>query len=122
MGNYDLPAIIEFVLESTGHTQLAYIGHSMGTMMMFYAMAENLPYYKDKISVYVALAPVTSINDMSSPIVRFLDKIFGIVEGIFKLLNIQEVFPREWNVSEPYSTICLLSEKICDFIASKYAD
>ena len=31
MGEFDIPAMITKVLESTGHTKLFYIGHSMGT-------------------------------------------------------------------------------------------
>lgn len=30
MGYYDLPAVIDYVLATTDHSNLAYVGHSMG--------------------------------------------------------------------------------------------
>ena len=47
MGKYDLPAMIEFVLEYTGEQDLFYAGHSMGTTG-FMAMAKYRPDIGDK--------------------------------------------------------------------------
>jgi lysosomal acid lipase/cholesteryl ester hydrolase len=35
MGKYDLPAMIDFILEKTGAPDLTYIGHSQGTSAFF---------------------------------------------------------------------------------------
>jgi len=45
----------------TGHEKTAYIGHSQGTTQMYVGLADMEDYYKDKVSVFVALAPVTQI-------------------------------------------------------------
>ena len=47
MAKYDLPAMIEFVLEYTGEQDLFYAGHSMGTTG-FMAMAKYRPDIGDK--------------------------------------------------------------------------
>jgi len=58
MAKYDLPAEITYVLKSTGHSRLAYVGHSQGTIQAFACFSRN----KDiaaKINVFAALAPIT---------------------------------------------------------------
>ena len=35
MGVYDVPAVIDYILTTTGQPDLFYVGHSMGTTMFF---------------------------------------------------------------------------------------
>ena len=67
MGQYDIPAVINYILVRTGREKLVYIGHSMGTTIFWVAM-ETHPTLNDKIEMMFALAPVASVNDMKSPI------------------------------------------------------
>lgn len=57
MGYYDIPAMIDLILNVTGHQKLYYIGHSMGTTV-FYVMASTRPEYNNKIRAMFSLAPV----------------------------------------------------------------
>ena len=50
IGVYDLPAMIDFILEKTNQSQLSYVGHSQGTTSAF-VMLSTLPEYNDKIKV-----------------------------------------------------------------------
>lgn len=56
MGAYDLPAVIDHVVNTTGQSGLAYIGHSLGTTMM-YVMASRRPEYVHRVRLMVGLAP-----------------------------------------------------------------
>ncbi|XP_046665250.1 lipase 1-like isoform X2 [Homalodisca vitripennis] len=47
MGNYDVPAMIDYILAESGQDQLFYVGHSMGTTM-FYVMCACRPQYNAK--------------------------------------------------------------------------
>lgn len=38
LGKYDIPSFIEFILNRTGYSKLAYVGHSMGNTQIMYAM------------------------------------------------------------------------------------
>ena len=67
MAQYDLPAMINKVLEITKQDQLSYVGHSMGTTG-FMAMAATKPEMRDKILVANLLAPIAFMNHMKSPI------------------------------------------------------
>lgn len=64
---FDLPAMIDYVTRFTKRDQIAYIGYSQGTLMMFGLMATQ-PKYNDIVKPFIALAPVTTINYVQSPI------------------------------------------------------
>ncbi|KAH9377201.1 hypothetical protein HPB48_017885 [Haemaphysalis longicornis] len=44
----DLPTMIDYVLERTGHGRLIYVGHSQGTMIMFGLLAQFPKYNKKR--------------------------------------------------------------------------
>lgn len=62
-----MPAEIDYVLEQTGHTQVTYMGHSMGTTM-FWVMCSEKPKYNLKVKQMHALAPVAFMSHMRSPL------------------------------------------------------
>ena len=59
----DDKAVIDYIIQQTGQEKVAYVGHSMGTTQMFYALATDGDNYKDKLSLFVALGPVTKISN-----------------------------------------------------------
>ena len=67
MGEYDLPAMINKVLETTSQEQLVYIGHSMGTTG-FLAMASSKPEMQSKILQAHLLAPAAFMEHIRSPV------------------------------------------------------
>lgn len=71
IGRYDLPASIDYILNVTGKEKLHYIGYSQGTTA-FFIMCSELPEYNDKIVSMIGLAPVGSMANIISPIIRLL--------------------------------------------------
>ena len=57
MAYLDLPAVIDYVYKEIGNKKLSYIGHSQGTTQMFMGMARDKQFYKERVDVFVALAP-----------------------------------------------------------------
>ena len=80
MGYYDLPAEIDYILNTTGVSQIYYTGHSMGTTM-FFVMASTRPEYNSKIKVMAALGPAVYLNHTTSS-ARYFAKHYGRVEKV----------------------------------------
>ncbi|NXM34484.1 LIPK Lipase, partial [Oxyruncus cristatus] len=83
MAKYDLPAMINFIEQKTGQKQLYYIGHSQGTTVALIAFS-TMPQLAQKIKMFLALAPVTTVTFSPSPLRKLalfsdygLKEIFG---------------------------------------------
>ena len=68
MGVSDVPAFIDFILEKTNQSKLTYIGHSEGTTQMFIGLSLKADYYREKLNLFVALAPVANLSHTTSPL------------------------------------------------------
>nr|CAD7395148.1 unnamed protein product [Timema poppensis] len=90
MGIYDVPAMIDHILLTTGQDKIFYVGHSMGTTM-FYVMASSRPEYNSKIRLMVALAPVVYFHELKFPILQFVtprtDEV-SVKEGFGNQINL----------------------------------
>nr|XP_022912359.1 lipase 3-like [Onthophagus taurus] len=71
IGTYDLPAMIDYILEVTGQEKLFYIGHSQGTTS-FFVMASERPEYNDKIILSVQLGPAAFMDNAYNPYLKLL--------------------------------------------------
>lgn len=69
IGIYDLPAVIDYILEQTARDQLYYVGHSQGTTSFFVMMSER-PEYNNKVKVMAALAPVAFMRHVKNPLIQ----------------------------------------------------
>ncbi|KFW89340.1 Lipase member M, partial [Phalacrocorax carbo] len=69
MAMYDLPAMINFVLQKTGQKQIYYVGYSQGCTIAFIAFS-SMPELAQKIRMFFALAPAVTIKHAKSPIVK----------------------------------------------------
>ncbi|XP_033220877.1 lipase 3-like [Belonocnema kinseyi] len=67
MGIYDLPAMIDFILQITGQKQLFYIGYSQGGTQ-FFVMNSMKPEYNDKIRLGVTFAPAVFLGNTKGAI------------------------------------------------------
>lgn len=78
IGKYDLPATIDYILQTTNYSRLHYIGHSQGTTSFFVAMSER-PEYNEKILLMVAMAPPVFMANVQNKLlqlnVRYLSSI-----------------------------------------------
>ncbi|KFP72736.1 Lipase member M, partial [Acanthisitta chloris] len=85
MAMYDLPAMIDFVLQKTGQKRLHYVGYSQGCTMAFIAFS-SMPELAQKIKMFYALAPVATAKHSRSPLMKLvslLDKNFRTIPLLF---------------------------------------
>ncbi|CAH0715865.1 unnamed protein product, partial [Brenthis ino] len=87
MGYYDLPAIIDIILNETGAPSVTAIGHSQGNTI-FYVLGSTRREYNSKINVMIALAPISYLHH--SIIVSPLIPISPVIEAIVNELKINE--------------------------------
>lgn len=93
IGSYDLPAMIDYVINTTNKENLVYIAHSQGNTA-FFVMCSEKPDYNNKISKMIALSPVAWTFRIKSPLVRMVAP-FNIYHPLFThVLDIYEILPR----------------------------
>ncbi|EFN81912.1 Lipase 3 [Harpegnathos saltator] len=93
VGTIDLPNMIDYVLTYTGQGTLSYIGHSMGTTVLFVLLSTR-PEYNAKISLGICLAPIAFWNEVPPVINTFIAQIPILME-FFDKNEVYEVTPLE---------------------------
>lgn len=92
MAKYDQPALFDFVLGKTGAQSASYIGHSQGTTQMFCALSENLEFFKKRMNLFIALAPVAKVENCSSGIIKKTAET-PTIEKMLKKFKVYEMMP-----------------------------
>jgi len=82
IAEFDVPAVIDAVLKLRKKSKVIYIGHSQGTTTMF-ALLSSKPAYNDKISIFVALAPVVYFSHTTSPLFVAASEIEFLLDGLY---------------------------------------
>uniref|UniRef100_A0A8D0HEY5 Partial AB-hydrolase lipase domain-containing protein n=1 Tax=Sphenodon punctatus TaxID=8508 RepID=A0A8D0HEY5_SPHPU len=102
MAKYDLPAMISFILEKTGQKQLYYVGYSQGCTMGFVAFS-SMPQLAEKVKMFFALAPLSTLKYSRSP----LRAVLLFPEGLFKsLLGKKDISLSDKNNKKHIAKIC----------------
>lgn len=105
IGYYDLPTMIDFALQTSGHENLYYVGHSQGTTT-FFVMTSMRPDYNSKIKAQFSLAPIGYMNHMASPlmhIIAFWQEPLGV---LLNLIGVREFLPSN-------NFMALLGDALC---------
>ena len=118
MADFDIPAVIPYVLKATNQKKLAYVGHSQGTLQMFAHLSDN-PSFIDNLSIFIALAPIGTV--------RYLDiTMFNVLKEVplLKALENAGVYQFLPNKQENllFYSICYTFGPACDSIVGFFAD
>ncbi|CAG9795477.1 unnamed protein product [Diatraea saccharalis] len=89
---YDLPAMIDYVLQTSNQQKMVYIGHSLGTTA-FFSLAAARPVYNNKIVVMYALAPMTYMSNVRSPLMRMIAPTSELYDSLNQQLGRGEFKP-----------------------------
>uniref|UniRef100_T1H895 Lipase n=1 Tax=Rhodnius prolixus TaxID=13249 RepID=T1H895_RHOPR len=118
-GFYDLPAIIDKILDATGHSKITYIGYSLGTTI-FLVMASTRPEYNQKVKEAILLGPTAMLSRIYG---YSLEKIFyslrTIYVKLFQMKGHYEFLPRTVNIIKWIKHLCrpsLLQKYCLDFL------
>ncbi|XP_018395684.1 PREDICTED: lipase 3-like [Cyphomyrmex costatus] len=110
----DLPAMIDFILRYTKQKNLHYIGHSMGTTILFTLLSMK-PEYNAKIRLGICLAPVAIWKEISPLLEHFRSKMPKIMEflesnGMYEIASLSSTSIR---IGRTLCTDKAITQPIC---------
>ncbi|XP_028171202.1 lipase 3-like [Ostrinia furnacalis] len=120
IGYYDVPAMMDYVLDHTGADNLNYIGFSQGAGT-FFIMCSERPGYCEKANVMIALAPAARQTNTGSILYRFIMESVYTIEGILKKTSVGEILPKGSFSQEFLAFFCQLNSmtgSICTTVQS----
>lgn len=106
MGQYDVPALLDYIEEETGQKQVAYVGHSQGCAQMFSALVDQSDYFKDRLSIFIALAPAVELGHTYSPLLEFLEANGKDLNTVVQDIGAQEMMKADGVISETMKELC----------------
>ena len=71
MGIYDVPAMIDHIIDQTKQHKIFMVSHSQGTTA-FFVMVSERPEYQEKIIASFTLAPVVFLSRIENPLFQVL--------------------------------------------------
>ena len=122
MGTGDVPTWIDYILEETHQEKIAYIGHSQGTSQMFYGLSEQAAYFKDKLSLFVALGPVTKIPNEQCEAISLASTIYDTLATAAHTFGMNVMLDSNWASSEATKLFCTNGplQDFCDYMAEAF--
>mmetsp|Transcript_38343 Transcript_38343/g.50301 ORF Transcript_38343/g.50301 Transcript_38343/m.50301 type:complete len:191 (+) Transcript_38343:623-1195(+) len=89
---------------------------------MFSALAENPDYYKDKLSLFVALGPVSMVPHSSAAFIGIASHFYDVLADTSDLLGIYEVGGADWFTSGISDLFCVNIAEFCEAILSLFVN
>jgi pimeloyl-ACP methyl ester carboxylesterase len=120
MGQYDLPAMINFIIKKTGREKISYIGHSQGTAQLFSALTYNNDYFSSRINSFIAFGPVTSLGNIGSGLIKILAE--SRLDKIFETFSINELLNNPKAVEKLQVLVCKYVGLLCSGLLNILAD
>ena len=112
LGDDENPAFIELVRNVTKLDKITYVGHSQGTTQMFYSLlGKKQAWFKERVNLFVALAPVTQLAHQAA---KPLTVLVFIMKPLIKVLNWLHVYSAcGRGEQEVYEVVCAYSPETC---------
>ncbi|WKY11488.1 hypothetical protein Q1695_003222 [Nippostrongylus brasiliensis] len=114
MAEYDLPAMIDYVLKETDQSSLYYVGHSQGSLTMLAKLSKDKKFAK-KIRKFFSLAPVSRMSHVKG-LFYYLGQIYEQFKLVYRLLGDNEFLSNNMFSSLLTGIICdkSLNNSICE--------
>ncbi|XP_063623110.1 lipase 3-like [Cydia splendana] len=115
IGKYDVPAMVDYVLDATAMKQLIYLGYSQGGLT-FFVMNSERPEYVNKIKLFLGLAPGSRVYHTRSKPVRVAANLVNSLRIPLEAAGVWEILSQGFPIQGALSTLCtieLLSAVVC---------
>lgn len=126
LATYDVPAMIEYVLQATNSSQLAYVGFSQGSTQGF-ASIFSQPILQSQISLFIALSPALKSSGLSSfwlqkilhTFPQLLFQLFGRLGMLSFCEDVRRVLSKSFFANIVKSAMTFLFHWTCENISSQ---
>lgn len=109
-------AQIDHTRKVSGVKKVTYFGHSQGTSQIFYGLATNEAYLKDRINLVVAFAPILRLGNTTDKVLATLAKGRSLFESTIKTFGLYELMGKDWqNIKGP---LCTALPPVCSLVDS----
>jgi pimeloyl-ACP methyl ester carboxylesterase len=113
MGDYDAPAQVDHVRKVTGQDKISYVGHSQGTTQMFYSISDRPDFWKERLNLFTALAPVTRLEYTKNDALKYLHGLAtNWLMNAMYTVNIYELFGDDFSQTALH-LVCGIAPGIC---------
>ena len=82
---------------------------------MFYALAENEDFLKDRVNLFIALAPVVRLTHASNGFLGSVANRDGLLQRTFKTLRMNEILNKDWSSQFGFNIVCKLMPFFCNY-------
>ncbi|KAJ8922164.1 hypothetical protein NQ315_004099 [Exocentrus adspersus] len=106
IGIYDLPAQLNYIMETTTVTQVSYIGHSQGTTA-FFVMASEKVEFNTNINLMTAMAPVAFMAHLPHPAIQVMSLFTQGITFFTNLFGINELVPNNRLINSAGEAACM---------------
>jgi len=113
MGKYDIPAMVDYILQKTNHSSLNYIGHSQGCTCLLTAAMSRGNEFSNKISSFIALAPAGFVTHATSPL-RYITYVANDIKLVYWLFGDGDFLPHAGLIEMIAKMACPHDEKYCE--------
>ena len=101
-------------MRETGVSKVTYVGHSQGTSQIFYALATNEDYLKDRINLVVAFAPILRLGNTTDAVLKALAVGRPLLESTVNTLGLWELMGKDWkDIKGP---LCSVLPPVCELV------
>ncbi|KAK1945507.1 Lipase member M [Phytophthora citrophthora] len=112
MGRFDLPAMLNYVRETSKQDTVALVGHSEGTTQAFVAFSNDQE-LAQTVSYFAALAPVAWLGNTKAKALQFLAKVY--LDKIFEVFGQVEFLSQNEVLQEVIeAAACTLNPEVCE--------
>ena len=104
-----MPAMLDYTTKATGVSTVSLMAHSQGTSQTFYGITQNQEYWKSKVNLFIALAPITRLDHTTNGLLQFFAGAVSLVGHTLYTFHIYDLFG-------PSTTV--LTKGVCGVIPS----
>lgn len=118
MGTIDVPTFIDFILQTTGLQKISYVGHSEGTTQMFMGLSTMPDYFKERVNVFVAMAPPVFLRSITDPASVKEAEHWKLIQDTLEKFHLYNTIAFTPEMHEELVEFCDLLPSVCKHLSS----